>query len=107
MKIWVDAQLSPAIAPWIKDTFGIEAFAVRDIGLRDAEDVEIFIAARNEQVLEIRFGDNTPATGIALTDQMVLYLDRKQKRAVSLTLLHFQFCQNKPNTAHEVLLWKS
>jgi predicted nuclease of predicted toxin-antitoxin system len=38
MTIWVDAHLSPAIATWITNTFGIEAIALRDLGLRDAED---------------------------------------------------------------------
>ncbi|MBW4430280.1 MAG: DUF5615 family PIN-like protein [Pelatocladus maniniholoensis HA4357-MV3] len=42
MTIWIDAHLSPAIATWISDTFGIEALSLRDIGLRDAEDSEIF-----------------------------------------------------------------
>ena len=51
MKIWVDAQLSPAIAPWIQENFGIETLALRDVGLRDAEDVEIFVAARRAQVV--------------------------------------------------------
>ncbi|MBX3288517.1 MAG: DUF5615 family PIN-like protein [Acidobacteria bacterium] len=43
--IWIDAQLSPAIAFWIRETFGIDAKALREIGLRDAEDEEIFRAA--------------------------------------------------------------
>jgi predicted nuclease of predicted toxin-antitoxin system len=51
MTIWVDAHLSPAIATWIVSTFGIEAFALRDLGLRDAEDPEIFEAARNQNVI--------------------------------------------------------
>ena len=46
MTIWLDAQLSPAIATWITATFGIEAHAVRDLGLRDAKDSPIFQAAR-------------------------------------------------------------
>ncbi len=46
MKIWVNAQLSPAIATWIANTFRIEAVALRDLELRDAEDVEIFEAAK-------------------------------------------------------------
>ncbi|MBD1878473.1 DUF5615 family PIN-like protein [Coleofasciculus sp. FACHB-T130] len=46
MTIWVDAQLSPGIAPWIANTFGVTAVALRDIGLRDAEDFEIFEAAK-------------------------------------------------------------
>jgi predicted nuclease of predicted toxin-antitoxin system len=47
MKIWVDAQLSPAIAAWINRTFDdIEAESVRALGLRDATDPEIFEAAK-------------------------------------------------------------
>lgn len=48
MIIWIDAQLSPAIATWINTTFGIRVFALRDLGLRDAEDVEIFEAAKSQ-----------------------------------------------------------
>jgi predicted nuclease of predicted toxin-antitoxin system len=48
MKIWVDAQLSPAIAVWITENFEqLEAVAVRDIGLRDAEDTVIYFSARD------------------------------------------------------------
>ena len=46
MKIWVDAQLSPSIATWIGINFPVECFAVRDLGLRDAEDREIFFRAK-------------------------------------------------------------
>lgn len=55
---------------------------------RDGTPVK-FVYDEEADILEIFFGDNTPTSGIALTDQMVLHLDRKQKRAVSLTLLHF------------------
>jgi predicted nuclease of predicted toxin-antitoxin system len=51
MKIWVDAHLSPAIATWISSTFGVTALALRDIGLRDAEDPEIFEAAKAQGVI--------------------------------------------------------
>ena len=51
MIIWIDAHLSPAIAVWITSTFGITAIALRDIGLRDAEDPEIFEAAKAEGVV--------------------------------------------------------
>jgi predicted nuclease of predicted toxin-antitoxin system len=43
---WLDAQLPPSVAVWITATFGIEARAVRDLGLRDAKDPPIFQAAR-------------------------------------------------------------
>ena len=48
MTILIDAHLSPAIATWITTTFGIPAVALRDLGLRDATDHEIFMAARRE-----------------------------------------------------------
>ncbi|NDJ22822.1 hypothetical protein GS682_14500 [Nostoc sp. B(2019)] len=51
MTIWLDAHLSPAIATWITITFGITALALRDVGLRDAEDPEIFEAARARGVI--------------------------------------------------------
>ena len=51
MTIWIDAHLSPAIAPWISRTFGINAFALRDLGLRDAEDPEIFEAGKAQKII--------------------------------------------------------
>ncbi|MGB3517962.1 MAG: DUF5615 family PIN-like protein [Elainellaceae cyanobacterium] len=44
--IWVDAHLSPAIATWITNNFDLTAVALRNLGLRDAEDPEIFEAAK-------------------------------------------------------------
>src|SRR5262249_45861210 len=46
MTIWIDAQMSPAIATWISSNFAVSAVAIRDLGLRDATDPEIFQAAR-------------------------------------------------------------
>ncbi len=46
MIFWIDAQLSPYLAKWISSEFGVEARPVRDLGLRDARDREIFLAAR-------------------------------------------------------------
>lgn len=43
----------------------------------------------NEDMLDIFFGDNEPATGIELTDHILLRLNKKTGQAVSLTLLHF------------------
>lgn len=44
--IWIDAQLSPALAPWIAERFGVEAFSAARLGFRDAADAAIFEAAR-------------------------------------------------------------
>ena len=46
MIVWIDAQISPAIAWWLRDGYGVEAATVREIGLRDASDRDIFFAAR-------------------------------------------------------------
>jgi len=46
--LWLDAHLSPALAPWMITTFDISTHALRDLGLRDAEDLEIFEAARTQ-----------------------------------------------------------
>lgn len=48
-----------------------------------------FVFDEDADILELFFGENGPARGIELTDQIVLRLDREARRAVSLTLLHF------------------
>lgn len=48
MIIWLDAQISPSLAPWLETSFGVVAKALRDIDLRDATDERIFRAARKE-----------------------------------------------------------
>jgi predicted nuclease of predicted toxin-antitoxin system len=49
--IWIDAQMSPAIAAWITDNFSVMCLAVREVGLRDAEDREIFLEARKQSAI--------------------------------------------------------
>jgi len=51
VKIWVDAQLSPALAPWLTREFSVEASPVRDLGLRDSTDEAIFLAARKASAI--------------------------------------------------------
>ena len=46
MIVWIDAHLSPALAPWLRASFGVQAAPLRELGLRDAEDRTIFAAAR-------------------------------------------------------------
>ena len=41
MKFLVDAQLPPAVARWLRDN-GHDAQAVREVGLREAEDDDIW-----------------------------------------------------------------
>lgn len=46
MIFWLDAQLPPALAQFLAKTYGVEAIAVRALGLRDATDRLIFDKAR-------------------------------------------------------------
>lgn len=60
MTIWIDAQLSPALAPWIEESFHVQCRAVRDLGLRDATDREIFYTARQENAIVISKDSDFP-----------------------------------------------
>ena len=44
--VWIDAQLSPTIARWLRDELGVQAQAVRELSLARADDRVIFDAAR-------------------------------------------------------------
>jgi len=46
LTIWVDAQLPPALAGWLTEQFGVEAANLDSVGLRQAQDIEIFQHAR-------------------------------------------------------------
>ena len=46
MIIWLDAQLSPLLAKWIREKFNIKTFHVRELGLKNTIDKEIFEAAK-------------------------------------------------------------
>ena len=50
-EIWIDAQLSSGLAPWIERELGIAARSVSRLGLRDATDEEIFAAARQARAI--------------------------------------------------------
>ena len=44
---------------------------------------------READILEIFFGENEAATGVELTDYIILRVNRKTCRAIGLMLLHF------------------
>ena len=47
VKFLIDAQLPPALAQWLREA-GYDAQAVREVGLREAEDAEIWRYAQTE-----------------------------------------------------------
>jgi predicted nuclease of predicted toxin-antitoxin system len=51
--VWVDAQLPPALAKWLRDLGESGAVHIADLGLLQAEDPEIFEKARQEAAVVI------------------------------------------------------
>ncbi|MDA3874297.1 MAG: DUF5615 family PIN-like protein [Kiritimatiellae bacterium] len=49
--IWLDAHLSPRLDRWIQEKLGLKLKRIRDIGLRDAEDEQIFDQARTKNTI--------------------------------------------------------
>jgi len=49
--VWVDAQLSPALAPWLSEQFGLEAVSARRLNMVKAKDPAIFQAAREAKAV--------------------------------------------------------
>ena len=51
MVVWLDAHLPPALAPWMRTMLVVDAAPLRELGLRDAEDAQIFTAAQQAQAV--------------------------------------------------------
>lgn len=51
MTLWLDAQLSPSLAFWFRRTCAVSCFAVRELGLRDSTDRDIYMAARTASAI--------------------------------------------------------
>ena len=46
MILWLNAQLPHSLAKSLTETFGVNAVTLQELGLPDAQDIEIFNAAR-------------------------------------------------------------
>ena len=51
--VWIDAQLPPALASWLRDEYEVEAIHVQDLGFIAASDREIFEAAKQTDVVVV------------------------------------------------------
>ena len=58
MKFWVDAQLPPQLADWLAAEFQVDAHSLRDLGLRDAADWDIFQQAQQPGIVLISKDSN-------------------------------------------------
>ena len=52
-KVWVDAQLPPALAGWLQESYNLKALSLRELGLRDADDLVIFHEAKKRGAILI------------------------------------------------------
>jgi hypothetical protein len=59
-----------------------------EVTAADGEKIRL-VYDEGEDMLDIFFGENEPATGVELTDHILLRLNQKTGRAVSLTICHF------------------
>lgn len=67
MRLLVDAQLPPRRADWLRSG-GHECWAVREIGLRDASDQEIWAFAGRESAVIITKDDDFAEMAARLSD---------------------------------------
>ena len=51
MKLWIDHQISPYLTGWLEEQFDLDVEHVRELGLHEAEDPDIFTAARDAGVV--------------------------------------------------------
>lgn len=51
MNVWIDQQISPYMVGWLEERFGLDVEHVRDLGLHEAEDPDVFEAARQANVV--------------------------------------------------------
>jgi predicted nuclease of predicted toxin-antitoxin system len=93
MKIWIDAQLPPTLANWLNRNFDVEAISLKELGLRDAKDTEIFEAAnQSNAVIMTKDSDFIDLVCRLGTPPQILWLtcgnvtNRNLQKLLSLTL---------------------
>lgn len=58
IELWLDMQLSPALAKWIVNEFGIKAISSYDLFINNEKDEIIFLSAKNKANVIILSKDN-------------------------------------------------
>jgi predicted nuclease of predicted toxin-antitoxin system len=58
MKLWLDANLDPALCAWLGSRFGVDARHVRELDLARKTDVELFEAAARLNVTVLMTKDS-------------------------------------------------
>lgn len=90
---WLDAQLPPALAPWLTERFGVPAYSAAYLGFRDADDEVIFQAAREAGAVIVSKDSDFPERVLRLgTPPRLLYVtcgNTTKARLTELFDLHF------------------
>ena len=89
MRFIVDAQLPPALAKWLVSK-GHDACAVREVGLRDAADPEIWERARVEGAIIVTKDEDFPTMSAAQPDGPVVLWVRTGNLVNRLLLAQFE-----------------
>jgi len=89
MTFWLDAQLDPKLADWPGSHFKVIAKSIRELGLRDAKDHELFDAARRFQEIVIVSKDSDFADLVTQRGKppQVLWLRFANRRTIQTQLL--------------------
>ncbi len=80
---------TPTAAPTTAPTTALTTAAVTAEMSADGGDATRVVYDPEADMLEIFFGENQSATGVELTADIILRLNRQTRQPVSLTLLHF------------------
>lgn len=71
MTFWIDANLHPQLAEWLGSQFKVVAKPLKEIGLRDANDTELFnaivIVTKDEDFVELVERGGAPPQVVWLT----------------------------------------
>lgn len=73
MKFVVDAQLPPALATWLRNK-GHDAVAVREIGLREADDGTIWSYAHAQNAIVVTKDEDFGQLAAAMPEARVLWV---------------------------------
>ena len=73
MKFLIDQQLPPGLAVWLGER-GFEAQHVREVGLRDAEDREIWAHAVRERFVIVTKDEDFPQRRARLEGPVIVWL---------------------------------
>jgi predicted nuclease of predicted toxin-antitoxin system len=89
MTFWIDAQLNPKLAEWLGSQFRVVAKSLREIGLRDATDVELFEAGRRYHEIVIVSKDSDFADLVTQRGKppQVLWLRIGNRRLIEMQIL--------------------